>query len=96
MWVAAPILAAKIGLLLGPTGAALLAARIVREQQELIVRLIASATFVILYWASLVAVQYAQNFVYRRVGVPVQRIRWWVGDTKRSRQKKAKVRTPGR
>lgn len=51
--------------------------------------LIGLGTFVSTLWISSIAVQIAQNFFYRRVGAPLQPIRWYAGQRIRRHKPKA-------
>jgi hypothetical protein len=51
--------------------------------------IIGLGTFVSTLWISSIAVQVAQNFSYRRVGAPLQPIRWYAGQRKRRGRPKA-------
>lgn len=91
-WIAVPILAAKICLLLGPAGLALIVGRTTGQLNESVTLVLVCAAVIFSYWLSSIAVQAAQNIAYRMVGARTQKIRWFAWSKPRSRRAAVTIR----
>jgi hypothetical protein len=78
LWLIIPFLLARIAVLLGPAGLALIVGRATSRWSETAAMVAIAAAVIAGYLASTVLVQIAQNVTYRLVGARLQPIRLWV------------------
>ena len=77
-------------------GLASLLASSVAERGSVFGLLVVFGLGMTIIWADFVAIQFAQNFFYRQVGAPTEKIRWWNGKySRRSKRKAAQHRRTG-
>jgi hypothetical protein len=77
LWLVIPALLAKIAVLLGPAGLALIVGRATARWSETVTLVAICAVVLAGYAASSVVLQIAQNIAYQLVGARVQPIRLW-------------------
>ena len=87
MWFFIPIALAQIALAVACGLFSTIAVSAARAIGEVPAEIAGVASFLASLWFSYIAVQFAQNAVYRFVGAEVQRIRW-MNPTKKGRRKK--------
>ena len=87
LWLAL-LFAARIPLLLGPTGFGLIAGWAARHLPTFAAYIAVTASVVSSLWLSLIAVQLVQNAVARFFGAEAEPIRWWAGHQGRRRRRR--------
>ena len=95
LWLAAPIILAQIALAVASVCFSAIAALATRHLGKVPAQLFASAAFLASLWFSYVVVQFLQNAVYRRIGAPVQRVRWFTVGSARRERKRGGRQDPG-
>jgi hypothetical protein len=89
LWIGLPLIAA-IGLMMGGSAglAWTVASALVGQNSSVGYFALGLGLFALTVWATSIAVQFSQNFFYRIVGAPTQRIRWWRDEPRRRRNNK--------
>ena len=90
LWLIVPVLGAEILIIAGGAVMGRMVGEATTPLGWFFSPLLGTCAVISTLWASFIALQFAQNFFYRKVGAPTQPIRWIEGQNTRRRKAKGR------